>query len=90
MALIFPCAANLSPQIDPEDEIARRLDVDSLHYLSMPGLLRSVMHSDSGARHVLTAIIRCPAANARKWDWKETTGKKPETGQVPDHKGGCG
>ena len=22
----------------PEDEIARRLDVDSLHYLSMPGL----------------------------------------------------
>ncbi len=29
------------------DEIIRRLDVDSLHYLSIDGLLRSVMHSDS-------------------------------------------
>lgn len=29
------------------DEIVRRLDVDSLHYLSIDGLLRSVMHSDS-------------------------------------------
>lgn len=28
------------------DEIARILDVDSLHYLSKEGLLRSVMHSD--------------------------------------------
>lgn len=29
------------------DEIVRRLDVDSIHYLSIAGLLRSVMHSDS-------------------------------------------
>lgn len=29
-----------------EEEIARMLDVDSLHYLSIGGLLRSVMHSD--------------------------------------------
>ncbi|MBQ4567885.1 MAG: amidophosphoribosyltransferase [Desulfovibrio sp.] len=29
------------------DAIARQLDVDSLHYLSIEGLLRSVMHSDS-------------------------------------------
>ncbi len=29
------------------DEIMRRLDVDSIHYLSIEGLLRSVMHSDS-------------------------------------------
>lgn len=29
------------------DDIASRLDVDSLHYLSIDGLLRSVMHSDS-------------------------------------------
>lgn len=29
------------------DEIMRRLDVDSLHYLSIDGLLRSVMQSDS-------------------------------------------
>ena len=28
-------------------EIVRELDVDSLHYLSIDGLLRSVMHSDS-------------------------------------------
>lgn len=28
------------------DEIMRRLDVDSIHYLSIDGLLRSVMHSD--------------------------------------------
>ena len=35
-------AASLS-----HDEIVRRLDVDSLHYLSIEGLLRSVMHSDS-------------------------------------------
>lgn len=34
-------AANYS-----HDEIVRQLNVDSLHYLSIDGLLRSVMHSD--------------------------------------------
>jgi len=29
------------------EEIEKKLDVDSLHYLSIEGLLRSVMHSDS-------------------------------------------
>ena len=29
------------------EEMKKMLDVDSLHYLSIEGLLRSVMHSDS-------------------------------------------
>lgn len=45
------------------DEIMKRLDVDSLHYLSIEGLLRSVMHSD---RYCLACFngdypVRCEA-----------------------------
>lgn len=43
----FSTSKELVARQYPVDEIARRLNVDSLHYLSLPGLLRSVMHSDS-------------------------------------------
>lgn len=50
----FPCAYGVDFSSRGEliaaqcemDEITRRLNVDSLHYLSIDGLLRSVLHSD--------------------------------------------
>lgn len=42
----FPSPGELIAANCAMDEIAARLDVDSLHYLSIDGLLRSVMHSD--------------------------------------------
>ena len=60
-------------------EIVSRLDVDSLHYLSIDGLLRSVMHSDSYCLACFTGEypvpceecdkyrLEVPAAAARAW-----------------------
>lgn len=43
----FPSPHELVAAQYKMDEIARNLDVDSLHYLSIDGLLRSVMQSDN-------------------------------------------
>lgn len=43
----FPSPGELVAARYEMDEITRRLDVDSLHYLSIDGLLRSVMQSDN-------------------------------------------
>ena len=43
----FPSPHELVAAQYEMDEIARNLDVDSLHYLSIDGLLRSVMQSDN-------------------------------------------
>lgn len=60
----------------PEDEIARRLDVDSLHYLSMPGLLRSVMHSDSWCTACFDGNYPVPCGECAKMGLEEDNGKK--------------
>lgn len=47
-------------------EIVSRLDVDSLHYLSIDGLLRSVMHSDSYCLACFTGEYPVPCAECGK------------------------
>lgn len=48
-------------------EIVSRLDVDSLHYLSIDGLLRSVMHSDSYCLACFTGEYPVPCAECGKF-----------------------
>ena len=43
----FPSRSELVAAGMSLEDIVKELDVDSLHYLSIDGLLRSVMHSDS-------------------------------------------
>lgn len=50
------------------DEIVRRLDVDSLHYLSIDGLLRSVMHSDSFCLACFNGDYPVPCEGCAKFD----------------------
>ena len=45
------------------DEIREILDVDSLHYLSIDGLLRSVMHSDQYCTACFTGDYPVPCEN---------------------------
>jgi amidophosphoribosyltransferase len=53
-------------------EIIEKLDVDSLHYLSIDGLLRSVMHSDSYCLACFTGDYPLPCASAGKYRFEET------------------
>ncbi|WP_288957125.1 amidophosphoribosyltransferase [uncultured Desulfovibrio sp.] len=48
-------------------EIVSRLDVDSLHYLSIDGLLRSVMHSDSYCLACFTGEYPVPCEECGKY-----------------------
>lgn len=48
-------------------EIVSRLDVDSLHYLSIDGLLRSVMHSDSYCLACFTGEYPVPCGECDKY-----------------------
>ena len=48
-------------------EIVSRLDVDSLHYLSIDGLLRSVMHSDSYCLACFTGEYPVPCEECDKY-----------------------
>ncbi|WP_165175890.1 amidophosphoribosyltransferase [Desulfovibrio sp. ZJ369] len=48
-------------------EIVSRLDVDSLHYLSIDGLLRSVMHSDSYCLACFTGEYPVPCGECGKY-----------------------
>ena len=48
-------------------EIVNRLDVDSLHYLSIDGLLRSVMHSDSYCLACFTGEYPVPCEECDKY-----------------------
>ncbi|MGE9984745.1 amidophosphoribosyltransferase [Desulfovibrio sp. SGI.169] len=48
-------------------EIVSRLDVDSLHYLSIDGLLRSVMHSDSYCLACFTGEYPVPCDECGKF-----------------------
>lgn len=54
-----------------EEEIRRRLDVDSLHYLSIEGLLRSVMHSDRYCLACFNGDYAVPCANCGKFNLEE-------------------
>lgn len=51
----------------PVDEIKRRLNVDSLHYLSIDGLLRSVMHSDRYCMACFNGDYKVPCGECGKY-----------------------
>ena len=53
------------------DEIVRRLDVDSLHYLSIDGLLRSVMHSDDFCLACFNGDYPVPCEGCAKFTLEE-------------------
>ena len=47
------------------EEIRKQLDVDSLYYLSVEGLLRSVLHSDSYCLACFTGEYPVPCQNCK-------------------------
>lgn len=57
-------------------EIVSRLDVDSLHYLSIDGLLRSVMHSDSYCLACFTGECPVPCEECGKYRLEGTCGTR--------------
>ncbi len=57
-------------------EIVSRLDVDSLHYLSIDGLLRSVMHSDSYCLACFTGEYPVPCEECGKYRLEGTCGSR--------------
>lgn len=57
-------------------EIVSRLDVDSLHYLSIDGLLRSVMHSDSYCLACFTGEYPVPCGECDKYRLEGSCGSR--------------
>lgn len=55
------------------EEIRRRLNVDSLHYLSIDGLLRSVMHSDRYCLACFNGDYAVSCQNCAKFNMEEPT-----------------
>ncbi len=62
----FPRRGELIAAQCEMDEIMKKLDVDSLHYLSIDGLLRSVMHSDSYCLACFNGDYCVPCESCRK------------------------
>lgn len=58
------------------EEITRLLDVDSLHYLSIDGLLRSVAHSDSYCLACFTGDYPVPCSECGKMRLEEACGSR--------------
>lgn len=54
-----------------EEEIRKRLDVDSLHYLSIDGLLRSVMHSDRYCLACFNGDYAVPCKDCNKFNMEK-------------------
>ncbi|MDR2745420.1 MAG: amidophosphoribosyltransferase [Desulfovibrio sp.] len=59
-------------------EIVRKLDVDSLHYLSIDGLLHSVMHSDRYCLACFTGDYPLPCAGVGKYRFEEPCAGSPD------------
>lgn len=57
------------------DEILERLDADSLHYLSIDGLLRSVMHSDHYCLACFNGDYPVPCGECEKFNLEKTCRK---------------
>jgi amidophosphoribosyltransferase len=59
-------------------EIIRKLDVDSLHYLSIDGLLHSVMHSDCYCLACFTGEYPLPCSETGKYRFEEPCAGPPD------------
>lgn len=62
----FPSAGELIAANNKMDDIAKQLDVDSLHYLSINGLLRSVMQSENYCLACFTGDYPVPCESCKK------------------------
>lgn len=67
----FPSPGELIAAQCEMNEIASRLDVDSLHYLSIDGLLRSVMHSDDYCLACFNGDYPVPCAECAKFSLED-------------------
>lgn len=71
----FPSPQELIAARCEMKEIERRLDVDSLHYLSIDGLLRSVMHSDSYCLACFDGKYPVECGDCQKYSFEQFCGK---------------
>ncbi len=68
----------------PEEEIRRRLNADSLHYLSIDGLLRSVMHSDQYCLACFNGDYAVSCHNCGKFNMETSRITCPEPARLSD------